>query len=252
MSYFEVGLADCLRYYLTHFPQKLKGEELKFPKDRFVREQFSLLEHAIDAFIQNATYKSFEEYLGLAKDVLSIEPAVPQETLDLVMEFRARRNLLLHAQLVVSDRYLASAGPLGKPSSRGKKLKMECDYVADGLAKVSAIVAAIRTTLEAEYSLYTKIHAARELWRYLFQSPIMKFEDYWRFDEVKDHIYAYKSPDNEDMISGSERLILGLWRSHFTYNTRDALNGFNMRLFDETHRTRVLYFLSWAPDFSFE
>jgi hypothetical protein len=250
LSHFEVGLADCLRYYLTHFPQKLKGAEVKFSKEVFLRDQFALLERAIDIFLQDATYKNFQEYIDLAKEVLSIDLALPTEALDLVREFRARRNLLLHANLVVNDRYLTSAVPLTESSYRGRNLKMECDYVMKGLAGVSALVVAIRTSLEAKYEGYTKLRAARELWQYLFQSPIMQFDDYWSVDETKDTIRAMCRPKCEATISSGERLLLGLWRSHFN-GTSDGLEGFNMRRFDSDSRMMVHYFLAWAPDFDF-
>ena len=251
LSYLETGLADCLRYYLQHFPQKLKAEELKFTKDVFIQEQFELLEHAIDNFLQNAAYKNFEDYLGLATDVLSIQAAIPAATLSSMREFRARRNLLLHAALEVNDRYLASAGPLENPPRRGARLDMKRDYVVKALGAVADLLATIRTTLEVKYQSYTKIRAARDLWAFLFQSPVMRFEDFWHLDEAKDKIFAYKKVEHESALSGTEQLMLALWRSHF--GGRDQIvQGFHMRRFDDTRRTKVLYFLMWASDFDFD
>lgn len=250
LSYLETGLADCLRYYLQHFPQKLKAEELKFTKDVFMQEQFELLEHAIDNFLQNAAYKSFEDYLGLATDVLSIQAAIPATTLGLVREFRARRNLLLHAGLAVNDRYLASAGTLDKPPRRGARLDMKRDYVVKALGAVTDLLVAIRIALETKYHTYTKIRAARELWAFLFQSPVMKFDDFWHLDEANDQICGFKKVKHEPALSGTEQLMLALWRSHF--GGRDQIvKGFHMRLFDDTRRTKVLYFLMWASEFDF-
>lgn len=251
LSYLETGLADCLRYYLRHFPQKLKADELKFTKDVFMHEQFELLEHAIDNFLQAAAYKSFEDYIGVATDLLSIEKTIAAPTLDLVREFRARRNLLLHARLEVNDRYLASAGSQAKPPRRGSRLDMKPNYVVQALGAVTDLLAAMRVALEAKYQTYTKIRAARELWAYLFQSPVMKFEDFWHFDETADDIFAFKKVKHERALSGTEQLMLALWRSQF--GGRDQIvKGFNMRLFDETRRTKVLYFLMWASEFDFD
>ena len=46
LSYFEVGVADALKYYLRHFPQKLKGDEFRFSKDTLLREHSRLLNTA--------------------------------------------------------------------------------------------------------------------------------------------------------------------------------------------------------------
>lgn len=251
LSYLETGLADCQRYYLRHFPQKLKADELKFTKDVFIQEQFDLLEHAIDNFLQNVAYKSFEDYIGIATDLLSIPKATAEPTLCLVREFRARRNLLLHAGLVVNDRYLSSAGPLAKRPRRGDRLDMKRDYVVNSLSAVTDLLASTRAALEAKYQTYTKIRAAQELWAYLFQSPVMKFEDFWHFDEAKDDIFAFRKVKHERGLSGTEQLMLALWRSQF--GGRDqVIKGFNMRVFDETRRTKVLYFLMWASEFDFD
>jgi hypothetical protein len=79
----------------------------------------------------------------------------------------------------------------------------------------------------------------------------MPFDDFWHVDQKADHIFALKKGKYEEGLSDSEKLILGLWRAHFN-GTGEYLTRFNMRSFDETRRQQVLYFLSIAPEFSFE
>ena len=166
------------------------------------------------------------------------------------MEFRARRNLLLHNGLVVNEAYQESSG-LAEPPSKGTYLKIDQNYLHNSLATLLGVMMAAKESLSKKYKHYTKIKAAKALWAYLFKSPVMPFEDYWHVDEKADAVVASKTGKHESVISSSERLLLGLWRSHFNGDS-DLLTGFNMRRFDRANQVKVFYFLTWATDFAFE
>jgi hypothetical protein len=247
LARYEVALGDILRYYLKHFPYKLKESEIRFPKDVFIHEQFELLEQAIERFITGASYKNFRDFHQLFLETLSIEPAYDEQELATVQELRARRNLLLHNRLVVNDQYQESCG-LDPAPRKGDVLKIDHEYLKRGFKAVLGMFNAISKEIDAKYHNYTKVKAARELWAYMFKSPVMPFEDFWRV-EGDDNMYCRTSP-HEENLSGSERRMLGLWRSHFNSNG-EFLKDFNIRLFDRRNQRKILQFISWNREHIF-
>ncbi|MDB6019624.1 MAG: hypothetical protein JWR19_4113 [Pedosphaera sp.] len=249
LAYYEVGLGDSLRYYLRHFPYKLKDSEIKFSKDVFIGEQFDLLEKAIDKFITSAAYKNFRDFQKSFIETTSIEPDWKENDLAKAQEFCARRNLLIHNRLKVNDAYQESSG-LDKPPAKGTTLKIDSKYIDEAFAALLRILALIEISLEKTYAQYTRIKAIRELWKYLFKSPVMPFEDFWGVDEEDDRISYCRTSPHEDALSGAEKRMLGLWRSHFN-GQGEFLKDFNMRLFDRGNQTKVLYFLAWNREHLF-
>ncbi len=249
LAYYEVGLADSLRYYLRHFPYKLKDSEIKFSKDVFIGEQFDLLERAIDKFITSAAYKNFREFQKAFVETTSIKPSWDEDDVAKVQEFRARRNLLIHNGLIVNDAYQESSG-LDKPPEKSDRLSVDSKYIGEAFAALLRILAQIEASLDKTYRHYTRIKAVKELWSYLFKSPVMPFEDFWIVDEGDDSIKYCRTSPYEDGLSGSEKRMLGLWRSHFN-GQGDFLRDFNMRLFDRANQTKVLYFLAWNREHLF-
>jgi hypothetical protein len=249
LAHYEVAIGDALRYYLRHFPYKLKDGEIKFSKDVFIGEQFELLERTIDKFITAAAYKNFRDFQMSFTETTSIRPDWNEQDLSKVQEFRARRNLLLHNGLVVNDAYQESCG-LDPFPKKGDTLKIDSKYIEGSFSALLRVLTQIEASLEKKYRRYTKLKAVKELWRYMFKSPVMPFEDFWVAQEDDDLVMYSRTSPHEDALSGAERRMLGLWRSHFN-GQGDLLKDFNIRLFDRSNQMKVLQFLVWNREHLF-
>ena len=249
LAYYEVALGDTLRYYLRHFPYKLKDGEIKFSKDVFIFDQFDLLERAIDKFITSVAYKNFRDFQTSFTETTSIEPDWDEQDLAKVQEFRARRNLLLHNRLVVNDAYQESSG-LDTLPAKGGTLKIDSKYIEAAFAALFRILTQIGASLDKTYRSYTQLKAVKELWAYMFKSPVMPFEDFWQAYGDDDLVMYSRTSPHEDALSGAEKRMLGLWRSHFN-GQGDFLKDFNIRLFDRGNQMKVLQFLAWNREHLF-
>src|SRR5690606_3677606 len=65
------------------------------------------------------------------------------------------------------------------------------------------------------YKELTFIEKTEAIWNKCFSSPILMFKDYWEFDYQRDLITGIKYPRCEGSISGSERVLLSIWRHQF-------------------------------------
>jgi hypothetical protein len=241
VSRFEVMLCDVLRYFLKSIPQKLPGKDCTCTKQELL-EGDALL-HQIDRHVHSLSYQRIDEVVTAVCETLSIGHDSAAGRLDEVIEIKESRNLLLHNNLVVSERYVTNAGARRRAERLGSKLPVDkpyVEYVADVLLEC---ISGIRGQTAAKYADYTQLAVMRGLWEHYFKSPIMQFDDYWWTEYAKGGIPGAKRPECESSLSSGERLFLGLWRSHFTGGEM-PIEGFDIRRFDPEWRAHVLHFLS--------
>lgn len=254
ISFFEIMLSDTLKYYLINFPQKLDKSELNFSKDDVLSHftNTKLLALQIDKKINSMFYERLDEVLKYFLKSLSInEKPINQNHIDKIIEIKETRNLLLHNNLIVNSSYIEKAGKLKRANRVDDKLKITKDYLNDSLINITEIISEIESRIDFKYSKYTKIKALKELWNFMFSSPIMPFDDFWTVSEQSDGIIVAKKSPLESQISNSERMFLGMWRTHFNQNT-EYLNNFSMYSLDTTHQEKILYFLSIVDDIRLE
>jgi hypothetical protein len=181
--------------------------------------------------------------------LLSIELTGEQALLERIQEIKATRNLLLHNNLVFNEFYADQAGPRRRwDRDRHDRLLVDHEYVAISVATIVELLEKCADRLLEKYASYTKIRANRTLWAYLFDSPIMSYDEFWDVDETRDAIVAMKTNSHESALASSEKVMLGLWRAHFN-GSGEYLARLNMRSLDRRHRARFHFVLSIAPTF---
>lgn len=250
ISSLEVSLKESLKYFLLWFPQKLPGNVFTFPKDAFFENYHALLMAAIDRHIGEISYKSFEDFWRCYTNYLSIEWSA-KDVVESYKEIHASRNLLLHNNLCVNNRYVSSAGSKAR-GTKGNKLTIDIGYFKQSMVCIEKIKTGIVSLIQAKYSEYTVVDANKKLWSFMFGSPVMPYDDFWTYDDQQDSILAVKKGKYEDNLSSTESICLALWRTQFNEGGGDFLRHFNMRRFDTENQEKVLFFLSIADDFNFE
>jgi len=79
----------------------------------------------------------------------------------------------------------------------------------------------------------------------------MKFDDYWDADQKNDRIMQSKDWEGKFGISGSEKSMLDIWRSHFN-GYSPGVEPITMFKFDSGNQAKVLYLLSVFRYFSIQ
>jgi hypothetical protein len=252
VSSLEVMLSDVFEYFLVKFPHKLPASDFKFSKEEFFGNYYNLIKKSAGSYIIGLSYKSFNDYFNKFTELLSVSFGEDRDSfLDEIIEIKATRNLILHNKLIVNEQYMQSAGNKRRDGSKGSKLSCDYIYVAESMKRIIEFEIKIKELILEKYIDYTKIRANKVLWSFMFKSPIMQYDDFWDYDEVKDTIDSYKESPRENNLSGTEKIRLGLWRAHFT-GSEGHVKIFNMKHFDQTNQEKVLFFLSIADEFSFD
>lgn len=251
ISQLEVMFTDVLKYYLRHFPQKFSDEEIKIKRKEIIDAiiPFNIIEDYIDKRVYSEGYKNFNTMLLDFCKTLSIDNnKISSDLIQNIIEIKETRNLLIHNNLIVNNLYLFKSGQCKRSNKKGDRLKITKKYADDSCNHTISLIDIIIKELLQVYGHYTKIEALKELWSFLFSSPVMPFDDFWKYDLTQDRICGMKKGQYEDGLASSEYKLLGLWRAHSNGDTA-YLKDFNMFELDKTNQKKVLYFLSIVDDF---
>ncbi|MFA6541520.1 MAG: hypothetical protein WCT99_07950 [Bacteroidota bacterium] len=216
VSSLEVALSDSLRYYLAQFPQKLDKNELKYSKEEFFENYFELIISTAEKYVLAQSRESFDKYFTKYMDLLALDiNVIEKDLIENIQEINASRNLLLHNDLVVNDAYILSSGNKCRSTNKSNKLKVDLIYIRQSVDYIILLCDSIQNMLLQKYDAYTKVAANKRLWKFMFTSRVMPYEDFWKVDEKKDEIVCRLTGKYEESISSSEKSFLDLWRSHF-------------------------------------
>lgn len=244
VSTYEYMIIDILKYYLKCFPQKLGKEKIVFNKNDILNNQFRLLDNIIDEELRKLSYANIIKLLDYFIEVLSLDSMiVTPELKSSIIEIKASRNLLMHNDLVVNREYIERAGPYSRAENVGSKLRIDSEYLQNCLQVILEFNDVLEKSIFEKYSSYTKIRAYKELWQFLFDSPVMPFDDFWNVDFDNDKIISYKKGKYENHLSNSELMFLNIWRSHF-HGVGHSINNFSMYSLSSRNQAKMLYLLS--------
>ena len=215
---FEICLSDLLQMDLLAYPKKLPKLELSFTKEEVLHEKKINIE--VNKYIQTLGYKSLEDYMGIFQKQFHIQLMKWSEHKSKLLEFKARRNLLLHNDLIVNLTYLQQSGSSALATESDmrydKRLKITNNDIKEVVRIILELLTDIKDALNLKMKNATRINTFKKLWDYLFKSKIMDFYDWILTDESEDKILGWKK-DNKwyGNISYSETMFIDFLGENF-------------------------------------
>ena len=205
----ESGLLDCLRYFFSARPSAIPAGPFEIePRELLANSSRDVLLARAEKKLRTVSFKPFAQQLQFLARVLDI--TVPRgDDVDAFLEFKETRNLIVHTGLRATPEYLAKSGRYARATKPGSRLGVSVQYVNQQIMSCGAILDTLRVSIYKTYQANTRIAAIRRLWEWMFHSPVMKFDDLWVVDELKDEVIGYNSPGSR--ISHGEEVLLSLW-----------------------------------------
>ncbi|MFB9294976.1 hypothetical protein [Persicitalea jodogahamensis] len=240
VSSFENSLNDTLRILLLNIPQKLDIKSENITKKDLI--EGSPLKQAVENRIVAISYKSLQEMLNLFVEITGInESTVAENEMNELLEIKATRNLLIHNNLVENSIYNQTSGPNRRsPVGIERKLVIDQDYLYQALSLLRDLLRRLECELSRKYIHYTKIRAIKALFNYVFQTPVMVFENEFEVDITKDTIGLIKSSDRKKSLSSSERFYYDIWIAHSHGNKFELESG---KFFSISDKDKFAYFI---------
>lgn len=212
---FEHSISDTLKTFLTQIPGKLDLKTKPVTKTQLI--DGNPLEQAVESKVNFISYKSLPDIIKYFTKTTDIpENIVSKDEMNQLLELKATRNLLIHNNLMVNPIYEETAGP-NKRSGNGNcgRLRINQDYLFKSLFVMRTVLEKIKTELLEKYKDFTKINAVKNLFNYIFKTPVMNFDNEFDIDEERDTISAIKrNTSHKKDLSSSERLFFDIWVAH--------------------------------------
>ncbi|MCX5991561.1 MAG: hypothetical protein NTZ04_04420 [Chloroflexi bacterium] len=212
VSYIESMQKEVLTYYLKYQPERIANNNkntVEIDKQVLIEnEDFHFTERLVSEYIDKMPYWQFTE---IFYKVLRIKK--PDNELS-IENIKRRRNELIHSNLEVDFK-----------KGTATHIYIDSDYLAYSLGEYINYLDNLKTEISRRYDKCTKLNALKSLWHYTFRTPLCgNFEDYWHIDIESDLIFAYKISQHEGGLSGSEKFMLGIWRSQVSNYKVDFIN----------------------------
>lgn len=218
-SIFESTITEILRYYLNAFPEKI-DKNIKIDKDELLATSKTkdIISQLIDHYIRNFSSDTLFDYLTFFFNTLSIENNTDKAS---VSEISTWRNKIIHdnAQAELMYRHIHN-----KQSEQALTLSQLKTHINQFIG----ILGQIKKQIDFKYHKYTKEHLVRELWGYVFSSPLLSFDSIWEFDndgtlKIRDVNIVQKQISG---ISSSEHLLLSVFLQQYNDTLNKVLHSF--------------------------
>jgi hypothetical protein len=245
ISYFEASLLDVIREYILSRPYRFVNEmidEFKSEKNTKIDLASSELEdYLIELIMSKISNQPVKDKLVQLTTMCDINYNIGNKDWEFVKECIARRNCLIHNDLIVNNVYFRQAGQKAENIEHGQKLTISIKYLKNSIVHLGNILKSLRDLLRIKYALNTNIAAVRNLWDYLFEErPPLLFDSCW---EVQCGSVLYKGPnvkDLEEMISPRTICLFTAWMTFFNGYGYPDLKYFSY-IFYNSKEGRELY-----------
>ncbi len=246
VSLFEILQTEILTIILDGFPEKIPKDAFHINKEEFLNDLFQIKKEVIENYVQSISYSTISEYMKTFFEILTISPINNDET-ELLVEIKETRNLLLHNNLKMNSTYQRKAGVKKRDAKSNGYLPLPKPYILTSIDTIKGAILHIERELRTKYVQYNKHYILKSLWKYLFESPILGYDDYWQKDSgfviFKKSVREFKRLIRYS-FSSSEVLLLFLWINHFNSSLCDKcfeprfLNTYSL---DAKTRNKYMY-----------
>ena len=202
-------------------------------------------EYFIDEYLLGIEQKDLKRKLQKLIELCEVEFDLGVREWEVIKEAIARRNCLIHNDLIVNKTYLRQAGDLSGSIDMGSQIKINASYLIKCIDNIKALLAKFLKILKDKYKLNTNANAVKRLWEYLFEEkyPLL-FENCW---ETKGDSIIYKGPKLKELkecISPRTICLFSAWMlffngsyngdlkyfSYFFYNSKEGRKQYSQKL----------------------
>ncbi|WP_041758180.1 hypothetical protein [Psychroflexus torquis] len=205
-----------------------------------------VIEFIIDDFIQKYTYESVNEIMSRTFKLLGIDSNKIKFDNKGLIEKKERRNILVHNNLKIDKKYIRITKC--EPNRIRKQLEISNDYIIETIELIQGILSQFKNELSIKYSQYNRSQLLRSVWGYVFDSELLKYDDYW--NESSSFIFENKKKFDINWLSSGEKTMLAYWIQHYSTGIVDRYFKFedmNMAVYSMKHMNFLVEFFNKYP-----
>jgi len=229
-AYFEDSIRELMKIVLVALPEKLTKESCTISREQICavadkghsiiidNELYFLFKDGVRTQLEKLLKILFnKEYRNEKK--ISNKSSISEEEKESIIkleEISLYRNALIHNGGKVSIE-INERAKYFKPEA-DKDLSFDSElirlFIKEYVIFFQYLISEINNTFSS-YQQLSVIEKTEILWKDCFSSPVLQFKDFWDIDNERDLITGIKYPEIESYLSGSEKVLLSIWRHQF-------------------------------------
>lgn len=241
ISLFESSLTECLKRFLLSFPDKINDGKISGKESKYLLETMfasDVIEFIIDDFLYEHTCENVSEIMKKTFNLLDIDSRKISYNNDDLIEKKQRRNILVHNDLKVDKKYVRNTKC--DPQILRTKLYIDENYIIDTITLTKTILEQTKSELTLKYGEYNRKKLLRNVWSYVFNSPLLNYDDYW--NENDSFIFENNKKFDISDLSSGEKTWLAYWIQHYSSSILDRYFKFtDMNM--SSYRSKKMNFL---------
>ncbi len=241
VAYFEASIIDTIKEYSLARPYEivtsknvkeiLNDKRFTQNRDNFEEKQFE--EYVLEEYLSQIENQCLKDKIKKLGDLLQIKVDLGDESWEQIKEIVARRNCLIHNDLIANEVYFKQAGAQAK-----KTLKIDIPYLLATIQIVSTFLSKIQKNIDENYGSNSEVAAIERLWNYFFEGQFkLKFNDCWQ--EERGHV-SYKGPQLEGLKDCHSPRTIFLWSAWMSFFNGSDLKNF-YSIFSLSEEEREIY-----------
>ena len=217
----EDVITELCKMILFAFPEKLpKDSSVKVKQIIDQQDWFKVRQILIEREIKEKFYAPFSQQVAYLMDLLNEKPAPEiQECIDNLQEVAATRNIIVHSAGKVNSQYLELSGIKARVNEIGKDVPVDIDYLNTSCEVAKRFIEWLIVITNDKFKEYTKSKLIRDAWNACFDSPILKFEDWWYIDKNGEIIGFRADNTYWEVASSTEKTKLSVFAKCYTGRT---------------------------------
>lgn len=222
VSHFENILTTIIKDICRQFPDRIKSKDYKLSQKQII-DEVDVFDLFLDNAINNMTYKDLATFIEKYSEITHTQK-IDGEKINRLIEIKETRNLIIHNDLKINTTYLEKCENnsfcRADENSLGKPLSLDEQYVRDAIELIRDVIETnIIPDLKERYGNRTQKKAMKELWNNIFNSSILRFEEFWSFDD-KENLEACLKPRVQARFSTTEKILFAKIVIHYSGDAR--------------------------------
>lgn len=224
VSYFEAAVLDTIKEYVYARPYEIIEEQInEFNKNKKSELDFEQINESgfenwlIEKYLDKIADFDNKAKLLKLRSLLQIEFDLGNENWEFIIELIARRNCLVHNDLISNNTYLKKAGNKKESDRLNIVLSVNKNYLLSRLDNFLTLLRLLAIIIEDKFVAHDNIAAIKNLWNFVFDNDaVFNFEECWVISEKPFIRYkGYPIGELSDMTSPRMVCLFSAWLSFF-------------------------------------
>jgi len=179
--YFEAFLKDILEEIIYSNPKSIENVKIVIQKIIDSNNVSRTVRTSAKDYCNNYFYNNIYTIIKNLHDKHGFEK-IENIDIESLAEIHATRNILVHNNGIVNDKYLELSGEKARIKEKGKKIPIDYLYIDKSFDVIENAIKKIYDSIPAEHREFTEAKIMKLYWQNTLLEKTLKFNDAWEIN----------------------------------------------------------------------